>query len=210
MAVQKKLDYSVEDYLAIEREAVDGKHEYVAGNVFAMTGASFRHNLINTNLVRRIGNQLEKGPCMALANDMRVRIESADACTYPDFIALCEAPSFFDNRTDTITNPALIIEILSPSTEGYDRGGKFALYRHLPSLTQYALIAQDRLSVDLYTRQDDNRWLLTAYEQPDDHIELESIGCSVRLGDLYEKVDLSAEAAGEFSAERRRQRPYEW
>ncbi|WP_201246613.1 Uma2 family endonuclease [Halochromatium salexigens] len=116
MAVQQQLDYSVEDYLAIEREAVNEKCEYVAGDVFAMTGASFRHNLINTNLVRRIGNQLEKGPCMAIANDMRVRIESADACTYPDFIALCETPSFFDDRTDTLTNPALIIEILSPST----------------------------------------------------------------------------------------------
>lgn len=190
MTLQKQPYYRFEDYLAIERAAIDEKHEYVAGDVFAMTGASFDHNLITVNLAAALHGQLRGKPCTVQSNDLRIRIDAADACTYPDITVLCREPAFYDGRRDTVTNPTLIIEILSPSTESYDRGSKFALYRHLPSLEQYGLVAQDRLSVDLYTRQADNRWLLTAYEQLDDQIELESIGCCVYLADLYEKVDL--------------------
>ncbi len=133
MSSQPKPRYRFEDYLVAERECVEEKHEFVAGQVFAMTGASYNHNVTTANLLRRLGNQLESGPCTALANDMRLRIETADACTYPDVVVLCNEPSFHDSRKDVITDATLVAEVLSPSTEGYDRGGKFALYRRLGS-----------------------------------------------------------------------------
>ena len=188
MSLQPQPYYSFEDYLAVERECVDEKHEYVAGQVFAMTGATYNHNVITANLARKLGNQLEQRPCVVLSNDMRLRIETADACTYPDVVVLCDAPAFHDRRRDVLTNAVLVAEVLSPSTEGYDRGGKFAIYRGLPSLLQYVLIAQDRLAVDVFTRQPDDRWLLDAYTDPEATIELESVGCAVALREIYDKV----------------------
>ena len=193
MSLQPKTAYSFDDYLGVEREAVDTKHEYVAGHVYAMTGASYHHNLIAANLVRRLGNQLDAGPCTVLSNDMRVRVEAADASTYPDVVALCDEPAFHDERSDVLTNPILLIEVLSPSTEGYDRGGKFALYRALPSLRQYILVAQDRYSVDVFTRRDDNRWVLTAYSDPDDLIRFDAIACAVPMSEIYARVRFEPE-----------------
>ena len=192
MSIQPQPYYSFEDYLATERACRDAKHEYVAGEVFAMAGASYNHSLITANLSRRLGNQLEAGPCTVLANDMRLRVELADACAYPDIVVLCERPVFHDSRRDVLTNATLVAEVLSPSTEGYDRGGKFALYRGLPSLRQYVLIAQDRPAVDLFTRQADGRWLLAAYTDPATPIHFASIGCTLTLGEIYDKVEFEA------------------
>jgi Uma2 family endonuclease len=200
MALQTRPNYSFDDYLAVEREAIDEKHEYAAGRVYAMTGASYRHNLIVSNLARELGNQLKGRPCAALTNDMRVRVEAADACKYPDVAALCEEPQFHDERNDVLLNPTLVVEVLSPSTEAYDRGGKFALYRALPSLQEYVLVAQDRLSVEVFTRQPDNRWLLTAYNALDDQVTFDSIQCRILLNEIYDKVKLDtpgSEAAEE-------------
>ncbi len=196
MALQTRPDYSFEDYLAVERDSVDEKHEFVAGHVYAMTGASYNHNLIVVNLTIELGAQLKGRPCAVLNNDMRLRIEAADACKYPDIVALCDEPRFHDGRRDVLMNPALVIEVLSPSTEAYDRGGKFAIYRTLPSLHEYVLIAQDCFSVEVFTRQGDNRWLLSAFNQPDDEILFESIQCRVRLGDIYQKVRFESSEAG--------------
>jgi Uma2 family endonuclease len=190
MAIQPKPYYSFEDYLAAERECVDEKHEYVAGQVFAMVGATYNHNLIVANLARKLGNQLETRPCTVLSSDMRLRIRTADACLYPDVVVLCDQPAFHDGRKDVLTDAVLVAEVLSPSTEGYDRGGKFALYRGLPSLRQYLLIAQDRLAIDLFTRQPDGRWLLEACTDPDTKVSLDSIGCTVSLREVYDKVDI--------------------
>ena len=188
MSIQPKAYYSFEDYLAAERECVDEKHEYVAGQVFAMTGATYNHNLITTNLAAELRQQLKSRPCAVLANDMRLRIQSADACTYPDIVVLCDPPSFHDKRKDVLTDATLVAEVLSPSTEGYERGGKFALYRELPSLRQYVLIAQERYAVDVFTRQADERWLLEAHKDPECLLPLESIDCAVRLDEIYGKV----------------------
>ena len=98
---------------------------------------------------------------------MRLRVETADACAYPDVVVLCDKPAFHDGRKDVLTDATLVAEVLSPSTEGYDRGGKFALYRGLPGLRQYLLIAQDRLAIDVFTRQPDGRWVLDAYTDPE-------------------------------------------
>ena len=189
MSTQPRPYYSFENYLATERECIDEKHEYVAGEVFAMAGASYNHNLITANLVRRLGNQLDGRPCTVLTSDMRVRVATADACAYPDVVVLCDRPVFHDSRRDVLTNATLVAEVLSPSTEGYDRGGKFAIYRGLPSLRQYVLIAQDRPAIDVFTRQPDGRWILDAYTDPAAPIHFESIGCTLRLREVYDKVE---------------------
>ena len=189
MSTQPRPYYSFENYLATERECSDEKHEYVAGEVFAMAGASYNHNLITANLVRRLGNQLDGRPCTVLTSDMRVRVATADACAYPDIVVLCDQPVFHDSRRDVLTNATLVAEVLSPSTEGYDRGGKFAIYRGLPSLRQYVLIAQDQPAVDVFTRQPDGRWVLDAYTDPAAPIHFESIDCTLLLREVYEKVE---------------------
>jgi Uma2 family endonuclease len=189
MSLQPKPYYSFEDYLAAERECIDEKHEYVAGQVFAMTGATYNHNLIVTNLAGQLSTRLKSHPCTVLSSDMRLRIQIADACTYPDILVLCDSPSFHDGRKDVLTDATLVAEVLSPSTEGYDRGRKFALYRRLPSLRQYLLVAQDRCAVDVFTRQPGDRWLLEAYTDPRDEIPLDSIGCALPVGEIYDKVD---------------------
>jgi Uma2 family endonuclease len=194
MSTQPKPHYSFEDYLAAERDCIDAKHEYVAGQVFAMTGATYHHNLITTNVVSELRQQLKSRPCSALSSDMRLRIQAADACLYPDIVVLCDKPVFHDERKDVLTDATLVAEVLSPSTEGYDRGGKFALYRGLPGLRQYLLIAQDRLAMDLFTRQADGRWMLDAYTNMDTSIRLESIDCTLRLGEVYDKVDFDSMA----------------
>jgi Uma2 family endonuclease len=188
MSIQPKPYYSFEDYLAAERDCIDEKHEYLAGQVFAMTGATYNHNLITANLAGQLQQQLTASPCTVLASDMRLRIQAADACTYPDVVVLCNEPSFHDGRKDVLTDATLITEVLSPSTEGYDRGGKFAIYRALPGLQHYLLIAQDRYSVDLFTRQPDGRWVLDAYSTPEDLNPLDAIGCAVTLGEVYHNV----------------------
>jgi len=189
MSTQPRPYYSFENYLATERECSDEKHEYVAGEVFAMAGASYNHNLITANLVRRLGNQLDGRPCTVLTSDMRVRVATADACAYPDIVVLCDQPVFHDSRRDVLTNATLVAEVLSPSTEGYDRGGKFAIYRGLPSLRQYVLIAQDQPAVDVFTRQPDGRWILDAYTDPAAPIHFEPIDCTLLLREVYDKVE---------------------
>ena len=189
MALKSKLDYGFEDYLAAERAQAEAKHEYVDGEVFAMTGASFNHNLIVLNLGSELRAQLRHRPCHVLPNNMRVRIEAANASKYPDLVALCETPRFPDGRHDVLLNPTLLIEVLSRSTEAYDRGGKFAIYRRLPSLMEYALVSQDRPLVEIYTRQCDDRWLLGEAEGLNGEATFESLGCQVRMREIYAKVD---------------------
>jgi Uma2 family endonuclease len=192
MQTQPTPEYRFEDYLAVERESIDMKHEYVAGQVFAMTGGSYEHSLIAANVTRRLGNHLDGGPCTVLTGDMRIRIETADVCVYPDVSVICDAPVFHDERRDVLINPVLIAEVLSPSTEAYDRGGKFAHYRRMPSLHHYLLIAQDRVSVDVFTRQPDDRWLLCAYADLDAVIELETPDCRLSVREIYDRVVFGA------------------
>jgi len=190
MSLQPNSVYTFDDYLTTEREAVDQRHEYLDGEVFAMTGASWEHNIITANLTSELHARLKSRPCTVLSNDLRVRIETANAGTYPDVAVLCGEPAFYDNRRDTITNPTLLIEVLSLSSEGYDRGDKFTCYRTLPSLEQYVLVAQDRIAVDILTREADNRWILTVYDQPDQDVVFDAIGCTIPIAEIYAKVDL--------------------
>jgi Uma2 family endonuclease len=188
-----KRRYSPQEYLARERQA-PVRHEYHDGEIFAMAGASREHNLIAVNLSGEVGNQILDRPCESYASDMRVWIEATGLYTYPDFVVVCGEPRFQDGELDTLLNPTVIAEILSPSTEAYDRGLKFGHYRRIPSLREYVLISQDRMLVERYTRQGED-WLLTEMTAPDQVLRLESIGCEIALGRIYAKVKLAKNEA---------------
>ncbi len=179
-----------EEYLALERESPT-KSEYVNGRIYAMGGASRRHNLISGNIFARLRTQLSGRPCEAYVNDMRVKVDATGLYTYPDVAVVCGQAKLEDDHFDTLLNPTLIVEVLSRSTEAYDRGEKFAHYRQLESLREYVLVAQDRLRVELYTRQGE-QWVLSEFSTVDSIAPLESIGCTLAVHDVYEQVDFMA------------------
>jgi Uma2 family endonuclease len=187
-----KSQLTPEQYLAFER-ASPLRHEYHAGSIFAMSGASRAHNLIAGNLCAELSRQLRDRPCEAYITDMRVLVRPTGLYTYPDIVAVCDEPQFQDSAVDTLLNPTLIIEVLSPSTEAHDRGAKFAHYRRLESLRQYVLVAQDQVRVERYTRQGDE-WLLAELGGLGETLDLASIDCAVRLRDVYAKVRFGAAA----------------
>ena len=191
VSTQAKTFLTPDQYLEIERKA-ETKSEYWQGVTFAMAGASREHNLLLTNLLAILHQQLRRRPCEVYPSDMRVWIPATGLYTYPDVVAVCDDPRFTDDHADTLVNPTLVAEILSPTTEAYDRGRKFEHYRAVESLQEYLLVAQDRIHVDLYTRQPDGTWLLQEAGHLEDSVELKSIGCQLLLTDLYERVNLPA------------------
>ncbi|MDS4031337.1 MAG: Uma2 family endonuclease [Candidatus Contendobacter sp.] len=193
MNPQLKPRLTPEDYLAIERGA-EYKSEYFNGEIFAMTGASEPHNAIVVNTTIQLGNQLKKRPCRLYANDLRVKVSPTGLYTYPDLVVVCGKGQFEDTHLDTLLNPTLIIEVLSDSTEAYDRGRKFEHYRHLDSLVEYVLIAQHRSHVESYRRQPDHQWLLTECNGLDGTLRLQSIDCDLALAEVYAKVELGEDA----------------
>lgn len=176
---------SLEEYLAAERQT-ETKSEYLNGEVFSMSGASRQHNLIVWNLAGALYPQLRGRGCEAYVGDMRVHIPETGLCTYPDIAVVCGEPRFEDEELDTLLNPTLLIEVLSPLSETYDHGA--AHYRSLDSLREYLLVSQEEIRVDLLTRQEDGRWLLSAASRLEDTVSLGSIGCTLRLADVYERV----------------------
>jgi Uma2 family endonuclease len=184
--------YTPEEYLALERQA-ECKSEYYAGEIFAMAGASRWHNLIVTNVLRELSLQLKGRPCTTYPSDMRVKISPTGLYTYPDVTVVCGEAQFEDHQQDTFLNPTLIVEVLSESTEAYDRGGKFAHYRKLASLMEYVLITQTKPHVEHYVRQADHRWLLAEADSLSDSIHLPSIDCHLALAEVYDKVDIVGE-----------------
>jgi Uma2 family endonuclease len=182
----KKLVPSAE-YLACERKA-EFKSEYFAGEVFAMAGAGQRHNLIAANILRVLGNQLLERPCNVYPSDMRVKIGKINKYTYPDIVVACDVEQFEDEQNDTLLNPVVIIEILSESTEAYDRGKKFEHYQSLESLREYLLISQDPYRVEQYVRRDDRTWTYFEFHQAVDTAHLPTIECDLSLKDIYAKV----------------------
>jgi len=176
-----------EQYLEIERKA-ECKSEYFQGEMFAMAGASPAHIGVVFNTILAIGPQLRSRSCRGFSSDMRVHIPATGLYTYPDVIAVCGKPQFRDGQPDSLLNPTLIVEVLSPSTEAYDRGRKFEHYRSLDSLREYLLISSERVSTDLFTRQPDGRWLLSSADRLDASIELQTIGGTLALADLYADI----------------------
>ena len=186
MSAEPHRRVSLEDYLAAERQA-ETKNEYLNGEVFAMSGASREHNLIVWNLSAALHAQLRGRGCEAYVGDMRVHIPATGLYTYPDVAVVCGEPRFEDGELDTLLNPTLLVEVLSPSTEGYDRGKKAAHYRTLDSLREYLLVSQE-LRVELFTRQEDGHWLLSEASRLEETVTLGSIGCTLRLADVYERI----------------------
>ena len=180
---------SLQDYLRQERSAAQ-KSEYINGQAYAMAGASREHNQLTFNLAGLLHPQLRNTPCTAFVADMRVRSRPTEAWFYPDLTVVCGEARFEDDQQDTLLNPVLIIEVLSPSTEGYDRGAKFAHYRRMESLQEYVLVAQDRYSIECYRRTTDGQWLLAEVTTPDAGITLQAIGCQLLVSEVYEKVGI--------------------
>lgn len=187
MLAKKTSSMSEADYLAFERQSEE-RHEYLAGEVFALAGASLAHNQIVANLIATLLPGLKSHGCGAWSSDLRVRIPQVDVYTYPDVVIVCGEPQLEGDELDVLRNPTLIVEVLSPSTEAYDRGRKFEFYRTLPSLEGYLLAAQDRVQVELFTRQPDGRWSLETANQLDDEIELAAVSVSLRLADVFDQV----------------------
>ena len=194
MARQPKPELTFEDWLQGERAALDERCEYVNGEVFAMNGGSAEHHAIIGNIYGQLWTQSKGRPCHVYGQGMRLRIVAADAGKYPDLMALCGEQQFQDGRRDLLLNPSLIVEVLSDSTEAYDRGDKFRLYRRLPSLQEYLLVAQNRVLAELYTPSDDGRWLLSVYEDLGARVHLPSIDCVLSLAQVYDRVDLGIES----------------
>jgi len=185
-AVANQIHYSAEEYLALERSA-PYKSEFHDGQVYAMTGASRKHNLVTVNIAGELRDQLKKRPCEAYISDMRVKAVEARSYHYPDIAVVCGSPQFEDAHVDTLLNPTVLIEVLSPSTEAYDRGGKFAHYRKIASLNEYLLVTQDQPIIERYQRQGDV-WILSEAEGLGASVSLESIGCILSLREVYDKV----------------------
>jgi Uma2 family endonuclease len=178
---------SPQEYLAQERRA-DFKSEYLRGEVFAMAGATYEHTLIKDNLAREAGNQLKGTLCRALTSDMRVKVNATGLYTYPDIAIVCDKPQFEDEVFDTLLNPRAVVEVLSDSTEKYDRGAKFGHYRQIPSLEEYVLVAQDRPLVERYVRQADGSWVLTIFEGLSSTFAFASIPVRIPLAEIYHGV----------------------
>ncbi|WP_428306337.1 Uma2 family endonuclease [Lacipirellula sp.] len=187
MSAQLQRLLTPEEYLAIERD-VEAKHEFYHGEMFAMGGASREHNLITGNIGASLHSQLLQRPCEAYQNDMRVKVSASGLYTYPDVVVTCEKPRFEDEHFDTLLNPQAIIEVLSETTEKYDRGKKFEHYRQIESLREYALVAQDRAHVELFSRGNDGVWSLSEATGIEASIAFPTVGCELALADVYAKV----------------------
>ena len=177
--------YTAEEYLELERQA-EYKSEFVDGEIIPFARVNQDHCLISTGSIAELGQQLRGTPNYIFASQMR--LEVAQCYVYPDILVVCGETRFADHRRDILLNPTLIIEILSPATEGFDRGEKFRRYRTLDSLQTYALISQHRPLVEVFERQGE-RWVLTKYAGLDSSLPLPSIGCELQLAEVYDKVD---------------------
>lgn len=179
--------YSEGEYLASEL-ASDEKHEFRDGRIVAMSGARFRHNLIATNTARALGNRLGSKGCMVVQSDQRVHVPATKLYTYPDVVVVCGRPEIHARDGMSLLNPRLLVEVLSPSSEAYDRGAKFDHYRRIPSLIEYVLVWQAERRVEHRLRVEVGQWLLTE-TAGDGTVKLPGLGVELSLGEIYEGVD---------------------
>jgi Uma2 family endonuclease len=180
---------SADEYLERERRS-ETKHELIHGEMVAMAGASPQHDVIAGNVVRALGNLLQGRRCLVFPSDQRVHVEATGLFTYPDVTVACDELRFHPNRSDTLLTPRLLVEVLSDSTEAYDRGAKFAHYRTIPSLLEYVLVSQHERRIEHYRRLDGGQWVLTAYDDAAASVELPALGCALPVAEVYDKLDL--------------------
>ena len=184
--------YTPEEYIALERKATT-KSEYLSGEIIAMSGANLAHNFIRLDIATEINIQLKEREYEVVISDLRVKTTPDTSYFYPDVVVFCGEPEFEDNTFDTLLNPVVIIEVLSPSTETYDRKEKFGYYKQLPSLKEYILVAQDKVHVEHYRLQD-MQWNLKEFHALQNTLTLSSIGCKLSLRDIYTRVNLVEDA----------------
>lgn len=189
MSTQKIKKLTPEEYLDIERNA-ECKSEYYNGEIFALAGASYVHNRITRNISKALGLQLKGTKCEEFQSDLKIKEKISGLFTYPDIVVICGEPEFYDEEKDVVVNPTVIMEVLSKSTETYDRGFKFELYRRINTLKDYFMVSQDKISIEYYSRNDDDSWILKEFKDLNQNIEMKSIGCILELKDVYYKVDL--------------------
>ena len=183
--------FTPEEYIALERKAIPDaeivRSEYMNGKIIGRSSSNLSHNLITGNIVGELYTRLRNRECFVFAHEMRVSIPSVKSYFYPDVGVVCEEPRFEDDVFDILLNPIVVVEVLSPSTEAYDRGNKFAHYRQLQSLQEYILVSQDKVRVDHYVRHT-TQWLLTDFQELEQHLPLTSIQCELPLQEIYERV----------------------
>ena len=189
MTAKQKTNLSPENYLQQERLA-EFKSEFHNGDIYAMAGASRNHNQITSNLVVSLGRQLAKLPCSVYSSDMKVRTNTADTSkySYPDVVLSCDKELFEDDKGDVLLNPQIIIEVLSDSTEAYDRGLKFFHYQLIPSLQEYLLVSQHYCRVEHYQRRADKQWVYSEFHSMGDSIPLATLACSLMVSEIYRRV----------------------
>lgn len=186
--VKKK--YTPEEYLALEVKAAH-KSEFYDGEIFAMAGGSESHTLISGNIHAELRGRLRQRPCRAYNSEMKILVKANGLYTYPDASVVCGKPDFPEGRTDMITNPVLIVEVLSDSTEEYDRSGKFRLYRTLGSLREYLLIEQNAASLQYYRKLEDGKWLIEEVAGMDAVLKLAHLEVEIPLSEIYDRVEFS-------------------
>ena len=189
MSTQKIKKLTPEEYLEIERNA-EFKSEYYNGEMFALAGASYVHNKISSNIHVSLANQLKGKVCQVFQSDLKIREQISGLFTYPDIVTICGKPEFYDEEKDVIVNPTVIMEVLSKSTETYDRGFKFELYRRIDTLKDYFMVSQEKVSIEYYSRNADNSWTLKEFNDINQSIEIKSIECILEIKDVYYNVDL--------------------
>lgn len=184
-----KQKFTIEEYLQMER-ASEVKHEYYQGEIFAMAGASNRHITISSNLIAELHARLKTSPCFPYGSDMRIHIPENTLFTYPDISIICGDINTLDKEKDTALHPIILIEILSKSTRDYDRGGKFKLYRDIPTLKEYMLIDSENIGVEIFRLNKHNHWELEEYKTLKEIITLPAINVSISMEDIYARTML--------------------
>lgn len=190
MALPQSTRVTEAEYLAFER-ASEEKHEYHQGEIVLMVGGTPAHSRIIMDLAVALGPRLANGACEMFDSGLKVRVREARLYAYPDLTVVCGAARFDEEYGDTLLNPTVIVEVLSPSTEMYDRREKFRAYRALASLREYVLVAQTEPSVEVYTRQENGLWLWREAAAPDEELVLSSLGVSVPLREIYRRVEFT-------------------
>ena len=188
LAYQPEAVFTVEEYFDVEEQSSQ-KHEYFDSHIIAMAGSSPAHSVITFNLSGIIAPQLRGGPCGGHSSDQRVKISGTNDYVYPDLTIVCGEPQFDEQQRATLINPTVIIEVLSPSTQAYDRGDKFVAYRTLDSLRDYLLVSQDSLRVEHFARQSEDAWLLRDYQKPEDECVLTGAQVRLKLSEIYDRVE---------------------
>ena len=187
MSAIPKSTISEAEYLELERQAPN-KSEYFKGELFAMAGATKEHNKIVASIIGAISQHLKGGRCSYFPSDLRVYNSYNGFFTYPDVIIVCGEEQYLDDKFDTLLNPTVIFEVLSTSTENYDRGTKFKLYRTIPSLQNYVLVSSTEFAAEVYTRYED-QWILTTAKEKSEHIHISAINYDFALADMYVQIE---------------------